>query len=223
MKADKIMSLMPSWFDLVVVVLLLVGLFRGRKRGMSEELLPVLQWLLIVVLGAHFYEPAGKLLSQASGMGILVCYLTVYVGIALVIKSLFLVFKRFVGEKLVGSDLFGRMEYYFGIVAGGLRYMCMVLVALALLNARLYTAAERKAMAKMQQENFGSISFPTLDSIQAGVFEESFAGRQAKHYFGNPGGFPLLIKPTAPEDTFSKQREKGIGKKRERDLDSLMK
>jgi len=223
MKADNLAYLMPSWFDLLTVALLLVGFFRGRKRGMSEELLPVLQWLMIVVLGAHFYQPVGKLLSQASGMGLLMCYLTVYLGNALLIKVLFVIFRRFVGEKLVGSDLFGRMEYYFGIVAGGLRYMCMLLAFLAVLNARLYTDAERKAIAKVQQDNFGSINFPTLDSIQTEVFKNSFTGRQVLHYLSDPSGFPMLIKPTPPEDTFTKQRERGIGKRRERDLNELMK
>ena len=42
-----------SWFDLVALAVLVVGLFRGRKRGMSEELLDVFQWLLIVVISVH--------------------------------------------------------------------------------------------------------------------------------------------------------------------------
>ena len=37
-----------NWFDFVLVVVLVVGVFRGRKHGMSEELLPLLKWLAIL-------------------------------------------------------------------------------------------------------------------------------------------------------------------------------
>ena len=35
-------------FDLVVIAVLAVGIFRGRKHGMSEELLSLLKWLAIL-------------------------------------------------------------------------------------------------------------------------------------------------------------------------------
>src|SRR2546422_4577368 len=41
-----------NWFDLFVLVMLVVGIFVGRKRGMSLELLSVLQWLMIVFVAA---------------------------------------------------------------------------------------------------------------------------------------------------------------------------
>ena len=41
-----------NWFDLFVLVMLIVGIFVGRKRGMSLELLAVLQWLVIVFVSA---------------------------------------------------------------------------------------------------------------------------------------------------------------------------
>jgi len=37
-----------NWFDVFVVVLLGFGLFRGRRNGMSKELLPTLQWVVLV-------------------------------------------------------------------------------------------------------------------------------------------------------------------------------
>ena len=48
-----------NWFDLVVFVFLVIGVFRGRKRGMSEELLSIFQWLSIVLASANFYRPVG--------------------------------------------------------------------------------------------------------------------------------------------------------------------
>ena len=37
-----------GYFDGVVIAGLLIGIFRGRKRGMTQELLPTLEWLAIV-------------------------------------------------------------------------------------------------------------------------------------------------------------------------------
>jgi uncharacterized membrane protein required for colicin V production len=44
-----------NYFDVIVVVWLIIGLLRGRKRGMSQELLPTLQWLGIVIVCGLFY------------------------------------------------------------------------------------------------------------------------------------------------------------------------
>ena len=41
-----------NWFDFVVLIVLGIGVFRGRQRGMSEELLGLFEWLTIVVVSA---------------------------------------------------------------------------------------------------------------------------------------------------------------------------
>ena len=51
-------------FDLVVIVVLALGIFRGRKHGMSEELLSVATWLAILFGCAALYQPGGELLTQ---------------------------------------------------------------------------------------------------------------------------------------------------------------
>jgi len=48
-------------------------------------------------------------------------------------------------------------------------------------------------MTKFQDENYGSQFFPTLQSVQSDVMEQSFVGSQARKYLSF-----LLIKPTAP-------------------------
>ena len=77
------------WFDLLVLALVAYGIFRGRKRGMSEELLDVFQWLLIVVLGAMLYAPLGRILSHFSGFSPLLSYIIAYSLIALALKLVF--------------------------------------------------------------------------------------------------------------------------------------
>ena len=205
-----------NWFDLVVFVFLVVGVFRGRKRGMSEELLAIFMWLSIVLASANFYRPAGLFLVSITGMSRLVCYIAAYLLIAVAIKLLFSFIKRAVGEKLVGSDIFGRMEYYLGMAAGMLRYACMLLMFMAFLNAKSVSEAELKRVAKLQKDNFGDISFPTFGSLQQDVFKKSLVGSLTKQHLSNH----LIV--TGPDDGQTKAAGDGIGKRREREVQDII-
>jgi len=132
-------------FDLAVVGLLVVGVLRGRKHGMSEELLGLLKWVTILVVCALVYEPLGKVFAGSSPFSLLSSYLMAYFAAGLVILVLFAGIKRALGGKLVGSDIFGAAEYYLGMGSGLVRFTCMLMAVLALLNARYFTPAEVQA------------------------------------------------------------------------------
>jgi uncharacterized membrane protein required for colicin V production len=204
-----------GWFDLVVAALLIFGIFRGRKRGMSVELLDVFRWLLIVVLCGQLYQPLGRYLADYTQITVLAGYVIAYLGIALFIKILFTWLKHAVGEKVVGSDIFGRLEFYLGMGAGALRFACMILFALALMNARFISDAQLKADAKMQKDNFGDISFPTFGSVQQDVFKNSLCGQLVKEHLSNQ----LIVPTAAANQTASREN---IGKARERELNDVM-
>lgn len=180
-------------FDLGLVVLLLLGIMRGRKRGMSEELMDLVKWLALLWGCAYIYEPAGRLIAQSSPFSLLASYLIAYVGGVLVFLGSFALLKRGLGGKLVGSDIFGRSEYYLGMGSGLIRFGCMALVGLALLNARYFSPMEVKAREVTQNELYGSTFFPGLNSAQSVVFEKSLTGPWIKEHLGF-----LLIKPTQP-------------------------
>src|SRR6185295_20194295 len=123
-------------FDLFLVAVLITGIYVGRKRGMSGELLNVVKWLAILLVCALAYEPIGSLFGQTVGVfSTLTCYIIAYVGAALVVMLLFVAVKRALGGKLLGSDLFGGAEYYLGMGSGLIRFACVLLVGMALLNA----------------------------------------------------------------------------------------
>jgi uncharacterized membrane protein required for colicin V production len=194
----NLLRLQVNWVDVVVVSLLIVGVVRGRKRGMSQELLDMLQWFFVVVLAGLAYEPGGRWLSQAALLGLLSGYLGAY---ALVFLTVFLTFsfiRARAADKLANSDAFGGAEFYLGMVGGGFRYLCVLLVCLAFLNARYFTPQEIQAQQRFQTENYGSSFFPTLAGIQQQVFEGSLSGRCARDYLP-----VLLIRPTAPGDRAS--------------------
>jgi len=190
-------------FDLVLVAALVGGIFRGRKHGMSQELMLLLKWLVIVFGCAMIYEPVGAMFAQTTGLfGLLASYLMVYILAALLVIGLFALLKNSMGGKLLGSDVFGRSEYYLGMFSGLVRFTCIMLAALALLNARYYNPVEIRAMEKFQDDVYGSNYFPTLHSIQAVVFEKSLTGPWIKKNLDF-----LLIKPTEPDHTQYKQRQ----------------
>jgi uncharacterized membrane protein required for colicin V production len=184
-----------NFFDAVLIAVLLAGIAQGRKHGMSEELLSMIQWLIILFGCAVIYEPLGQIIGQFTNMfGRLSCYLVAYVGGALLVLLVFTAIKRIMGGKLLGSDIFGRSEYYLGMMSGLVRCTCILLAALALLNARYFSPTEVRAMEKFQDDVYGSNFFPTLHSLQSTVFDRSLTGPWIKENLGF-----LLIKPTEPE------------------------
>src|SRR5687768_17160322 len=122
----SVLGSMPiSWVDFVTLIILCVGFVHGRKRGLSEELLDTIQWVAIIVAGAFFYHMLADLLNTRPLLSMTTYCVLSYIIIALVIKILFVLFKRRFGQKLVESDIFGRFEFYGGMGAGALRWTCM--------------------------------------------------------------------------------------------------
>ena len=204
-----------NWFDLFVLVMLIVGVFVGRKRGMSLELLSVLQWLVIVFAAALASAPFGKMLADLSGLNPVLTAVTAYLLAAIAVKVLFVMIKRMAGEKLVASDVFGNFEYYLGMTAGLIRFACIVLFVLALLNARQVSKAEVDAQLKSQQEWAGSIYFPPFGVVQRAIFEGSLTGRAVKQYLPAQ----LINVDSAPGSGVAHE---GIGRRREREVNDIM-
>ena len=199
-----------NWFDLVALAVLVVGFFVGRKRGMSLELLTVLQWLSIVLLGALACDPFGRMMSDFSGLNPTLTYITAYLLTAIGIKVLFILFRRMTGEKLVSKAVFGNLEYYLGMGAGVVRFACILLFGLALLNAKQVTKAEIEAQLKYQQDWAGSIYFPPFGVIQQAVFEDSLTGRAVKQFLSAQ---LINVDPNAagaPTETIGKRREREV-------------
>ena len=192
-------------FDCIVLAVFVVGLLRGRKHGMSEELIGLVKWLAVVIGCAFVYEPAGQWFAQSSPFSLLASFIMVYITAALLILSFFAFCKSRIGGKLVGSDIFGRAEYYLGMGSGVVRVCCMLLAFLALLNARYFSPMEVKAMENFQNDVYGSNYFPTWHTAQAVVFEKSLSGSWIKDHLGF-----LLIKPTQPEDKQYHQKEANL-------------
>jgi uncharacterized membrane protein required for colicin V production len=195
-------SLPFNAFDVALVVILGLGIFAGRKHGMSEELMGLIKWLAVAIGCAFIYQPAGEWLANSSPFSLLSSYLMVYITGALLVLGAFALVKHRLGGKLIGSDIFGRSEFYLGMGAGLVRFACILVAGLALLNARYFSSQEVLAMEHFQDDVYGSNYFPTLHTAQAVVFEKSLFGPYIRENLGF-----LLIHPTPPQDKQYHQKE----------------
>jgi uncharacterized membrane protein required for colicin V production len=178
-----------GWFDVALVLILVFGYYRGRKNGMTKEILPMFQWLATVLVCGLGYEMVGQLIINLSGWSKLACYLLGYFSLMFVVYLVFLFLKKIFMPRLAGSSFFGSSEYYLGMASGVIRYACILFVALALLNAPYYSAADIIQSKAYNARWFGGglegysgDYFPTVQSVQESVFKKSFAGKFIKDY-----------------------------------------
>lgn len=196
-----------NWFDLAVVGLVAFGAARGRKGGMSEEALPLIQWLAIILGGGHLAPPLGSMLAVASGLSAGTCTLVSYGLVALVLSWLFTLMARAMGEKLTSTDAFGRLEYPAGIVSGGLRYLCMAVLVLALFSGVSLGPAGRAAATRPQDGSFGRIAMPSIASLRQTLVEDSLTGRLLRTHASQLLLQPVPPGPPARRDTFKSRRQ----------------
>ena len=203
-----------GYFDAMVLIWLVIGLLRGRKLGMTQEMLPVSKWVAIVLLGGYFNQPLGALIRQntAGAFDAQWSAITAYGLIALVIALVFSLLKHLLGDKLTGSDVFGRYEYYAGMLAGLIRFACMLLVLLAVMHSRVVTRAELDAINAQMKKNLEDLHPPiyTYGCLEQAIFFQSVSGGFVQTNL--PG---LLIPAVAPPerptgDSFKKKQQDAI-------------
>jgi uncharacterized membrane protein required for colicin V production len=181
-----------NWFDFVLIGVLIFGFWRGRKRGMSREAVPASMWLVLVIAAGLGYQFLGQWLIQAKVIHSVfgnvakettAAYVSSYLLISLVVFIIFSMIGKHFREKVTGSNTFGSNEYYFGMVAGTIRYACILMFILALMNAPYYTTEEKVASAEYKARWYGgglngySGDFiPDFSEVQESVFKKSLSG-----------------------------------------------
>ncbi len=190
-----------NWFDVALILVIAFGFWRGRRNGMTKEFLPVSQWLVVIIASGFGYKPLGDVFIRQGFIRNLVgksiaeetvAYVSSYIIIALAVAILFSLVKHRLKAKLEGSSFFGSSEYYFGMVSGVIRYVCMVIFALALLNAPVYSAADIAQQKYLANKIFGGglagysgDFFPTVSETQTSVFKDSLTGPFLKDYLSD--------------------------------------
>lgn len=191
-----------GWFDLIALALVVTGALRGRKHGLSQELIPMLRWISVVVIAGLAYKPIGLFIADKTLLSQLASHISAYLGCVLFVLVSFAIIKKMAGGKPISSEKFGKSEYYLGVVAGMVTVCCILIVALSFLNARKFTSREIQARRDYEKDVYGSSFFPTLDSVQAFVFKKSFVGSSLQQYAP-----AILIEPTKAEKKTIERKE----------------
>ncbi|MGD0253800.1 MAG: CvpA family protein [Verrucomicrobiota bacterium] len=199
-----------NWFDAAVLLILVLGLFRGRKNGMTKEVLWVFQWLSVVIVCGLCYERVAQALINIAAWKKPTSYVAGYLIVAFLVWFVFLVIKKIFAPRLTGSNVFGSGEYYLGMFSGMIRFACMIFFALALLNAPVYTPAEIQAHQAYVKRWYGGGIYsgnytPDPHTVQESVFKKSFLGPYIKNYLGT-----LLINTGPPESKKPAAKPQGV-------------
>jgi uncharacterized membrane protein required for colicin V production len=196
-------NLPVNWFDFTILGVLAFGLFRGRKNGMTKEILPTAQWVCIVVAAAFAYPLETDFINSNCNLGPAWSASLGYLGTALAVWLVFVFIKRALARRLEGSSVFGSSEYYLGMLSGMVRYASILLFFLALSNAPHYTPAEIAAKAAYNKRWYGGGLYdgnyvPDFNNVQDAVFKKSFSGPYITDYAS------IMLVQSGPADTSTK-------------------
>lgn len=171
-----------SWFDLVSVALIVVGIFHGRKTGMSQELFNTMKWLAMLTISALVYLPIGKLILRFVPIAPIYGYVSAYILANILLNILFITMRKKIKDKMSGSDVFGRAEFPLGMVAGAFQYACMLVMFMAVLNAKYVDEEALQRQAAQQKKSLGENFFPSPGNIHKDVLYGSIAGQTVRDF-----------------------------------------
>lgn len=172
-----------DWFDLVFIAILIFALYRGRHNGMSKELIPLLQWIAILFVCGLVHPMLGPIFATQLKLTQMWGNVLAYAVLMLAVLIPFSIIKHRYAKNLATSDFFKGNEYYLGMIAGIVKWLCIMLVAMALLNAPYYSPAQIAAHKAYMQKVYGGGDsefsgdfFPTLQTVQEVVLTDSAVG-----------------------------------------------
>ena len=176
-------ALSLNMFDALILGALGWGIYQGKEEGASSTHVSVVQWMLIGLAGGFMGNLLGSFLLMIFGSP----YWSQLFGFFLWIFMVACFF-AYLNSKGKGewkdADWFGRTEYPLGILGGLIKYFCIILTIMSILNAKHYTPAMIKADRDWQIEEFGSMLFPSFTMLNNTVFNTSFSGPHLTKVFG---------------------------------------
>jgi uncharacterized membrane protein required for colicin V production len=127
-----------NWYDIVVLVALLYGVWSGLRTGFSGEIIRVLGLVLMVVLALAFYLPLGAWLQHQTNLTDELANLLAFLSIAVVVYVIATAVRMAVHRRVQQLGTTALIENVGGAVAGCLRMgvlMAWLTVMLALISS----------------------------------------------------------------------------------------
>ncbi len=188
----------PNLYDAIFVAAVLAGMWTSRK-GLPVELLPVARWLTVVLVGAVVYKPIALFFVGLTNISFTTAAVWTYIVVTFGVVMAFVGLKTAIQRTLESSTFLGKADQPLGMVAGGVKALFVIVAVMAVLNTQKSSAAQLAANARMQQDSFGDISFPTPSRLQHDMVAESWFGGLVS----SRASFLLIDPAAAPEETES--------------------
>jgi membrane protein required for colicin V production len=120
-----------NWYDIIVAVALLYGVWSGVRTGLFGEILRVVGIILTVWAAVHFYIPVGDWLKSVTRLSEEPARLIAFVVIALAVYLIMLMVRNFVTGKVKKFKFWAMIDNLGGAVAGLVR-MTVVMAAVTI-------------------------------------------------------------------------------------------
>lgn len=115
-----------NWYDVVVLLAVLYGLYSGIRNGLAAELITALGLVLMVAAAIGFYDLIGRWLQGRTGWDIELANLVAFVGIAVAVFSLTFAVKIIVHRKRKATVFSAVAENVGGALAGVVRMLLLM-------------------------------------------------------------------------------------------------
>jgi membrane protein required for colicin V production len=155
-----------NWYDVVVFVALLYGVWSGLRAGLTGEIIRVIGLVLMVLLAVELYQPAGDWIQNHSQLTDETAHLLSFVSIAVVVYLLSVAARLATHRRMQQLKLGGLVENVGGAFAGVIRVaviMAWVTVVLSLTNSEFL----RQNVSR--ESRFGSFVVAQLPALQSAV------------------------------------------------------
>ncbi len=177
------MSLVSAhWFDLLVVVTLIVGFKIGQRKETLQQLISICHWALTLVICLFLYKlPAiwlAKTLSMQPDFLALIIFPIEFAIVYFLLNSK----RRRIAKSVVEKEPFGHWEHHTTKVAGALRFFTFLFVLMAWISGKSVTEKDISDYKAFCENNFAGIMFPVPATIHHDIFNGSFTGKVAKEY-----------------------------------------
>ncbi|MGB0583139.1 MAG: hypothetical protein ACPGVU_25935 [Limisphaerales bacterium] len=175
-------ALRLNMFDALLLGALGWGVYQGKEQGASSTHVSVVQWMVIALPGGL----AGAFLGSFLGPMLGSAYwgqLTGYLIWIFIVVGFFAFLNSKGASEWKEADWFGKTEYPLGVLGCMIKYFCIVLTVMSLLNANYYTSEMIRRDREWQIEEFGSALFPSFTMLNNTVFNTSFSGPPLKKTF----------------------------------------
>lgn len=160
------MTRVVNWYDLVVVLALLYGVWGGVRAGLTGEVVRVIGLILMVVVALAAYQPVGDWIMEHSQRTDETAHLLAFVSIAVVVYLISVAVRFALHRRMQQYKFSALMENVGGGCAGVVR----MTVIMAWLTVILSLSADEFLRRNIDVEScFGSFIVHHLPALQSVV------------------------------------------------------